>query len=171
MSTGWVIAYLVLALAVVLLALLTLGMAQQMRSLIADPRGAASPHGTTVGLPIGTVLADRGIDGHARGAVLVFVESGCTPCRDLITSLREGVPRGGDTRLLLISQDDPAWLEPIPPGWTLLNETEHSLEADITPLAYAVDDVGTLVAKTIPNTAEDVVRLIETARQAQHHHQ
>lgn len=125
--------------------------------------------GQELGPPLGTRaasfsyarVADRNVSrvspgDEGRPALLAFVDPTCPSCERLVEALGVAETSGelGDTRVLLLMSDPPAYVEisevfrrtTLEIGQILEEETVDSYRATSTPLLVAVDTGGTVQA-------------------------
>jgi hypothetical protein len=177
MPVGWAITVVALCVAVVILAVVLLGLLRQVIPVLERAAGNAVPDALIMGPPVGSRLphlpsirADGKIVGEQlqgdRPAVLLFLTPGCGPCRLLAEEMNR-VDLGGLTGNLLIitSPGGPQELG-IPPGLAVLTELDRELSDPLsvngTPFAIAVGPGGIITDKRVPNTMKQVVDLVST---------
>jgi AhpC/TSA family len=176
MSAFWMAAVIAVWLVVALLALVVLGLLRQIAPILerADAVLAGQPThpGLPVGSPIptfaltaadGSTLTDTSLVGTPF--TLLFVSSGCEPCRRLAAALRED-----DVDLpveLIVVADELDLLSQLGewPTATLTSQSAHQVSeafrTGATPHAFAIDRGGTIAAAGFPNTAQRLMSLIE----------
>lgn len=181
MSTPWVVAFVVLAIMVVLLAVFVLGLAQRLvevlrrvEALLGDPTAAPNGVGLAIGAEAPSLPQSRTVDGaeaeeSAADAVVLFVEHDCDPCRVLVTDLRGRQPELSGLRPVLVSAPTVGWADALAGRWELLADSDRTAFADWrvagTPLAYVVGADGRIRTKSFPNSAADVTALCSQAGQ------
>jgi thiol-disulfide isomerase/thioredoxin len=179
MSELWIAALLSLWLIVALLAFLVLGLLRRIAPILERAEAALSPPTAPPGLPVGSSTPPFELmtaDGRSlpsanllgRPFVLLFVSSGCAPCRLLAERVREV---GLDLLAELIVVADETEVGADVGDWpsaTLAyqrdHEVSHAFATSATPHAFAINRSGTIVAAGFPNTLD---RLQTLAGQAQ----
>jgi thiol-disulfide isomerase/thioredoxin len=177
LSTAWVVAYFVLAGAVVTLALLVLGSMRRIAFVLerAESRLSAgtsvSPGGLAPGAPVPAAAALRA-DGSpfdtgelaGRRTIVLFLSSSCAPCKGLARELeREKELDTLPAELVVVVPDAEAaetlGLERIPVVFQPDHALARAFDTTTTPHGFLVDASKTVVASATPNTLRDLRRL------------
>ena len=172
MATSWVVLYCVLWAAVLVLAVLVLGLSkrtQQLSSLIRANRSRAADVG---GPEVGSIFPLIPGDVHPVGSsrrVILFLVSSCAPCRKLAQSVTFAPgPRGSAGRgfELLLVTDAQGAKDFAGIGASLVfvenkREVSENLRIKATPFGIAVDRFGTVRGTTVPHSWADVVSLAD----------
>jgi peroxiredoxin len=130
-------------------------------------RGAQAPGFT---LPD---LAGRPLQFEAAGqrTLLVFVQSRCAPCHDIVPELNRLQRRRRDLRVLAVLHAEPDEA----PGWAADNGPEFPValqedwsvskryEVFATPFAFLIDERGVIVSKGILTSRQHIGLLLSTA--------
>lgn len=170
MPASWVVLYCILWAAVVLLAVLVIGLSKRvdrLSTVIPAPRHAYQ--GLGAGPQIGTkfprVLGGVPL-GAARGhRVVLFLSSSCGPCRALAASLRSrpSAPAEEDLELVLVTDDE--GLEAyagLPVSQVLVDhgrEITRQLGVNATPFGVGLNCSGIVSANGVPHSWTDLVSL------------
>jgi hypothetical protein len=106
-----------------------------------------------------------------EGGVLVLMEAGCEPCRQLARELDGVGERIDGVPLHVVVEDTPAGRElPLPPGLSVLYQRDGAVSqafgSRATPLAFALDPTGTVLERTIPGTRRHLRELAARCREA-----
>lgn len=180
MSGAWIAAFLALWAVVLLLGLLVLGLLRRIGPVLERAEFVASSAvGPGIGLPLGTTVPDfelslangeaiSAADLRGRPYVLLFVSSGCAPCRGLAAEIRtrEGPAPLADLIVVAAESDADAALTDAPYA-TLAFQSGRAVSdafgTSATPHAFAVDTSGTVVASSFPNTLDHLEALAREA--------
>jgi thiol-disulfide isomerase/thioredoxin len=174
LSNAWVVAYFVLAGAVVTLALLVLGSMRRIAFVLerAESRLSAgtsvSPGGLAPGAPVPAAAAQRA-DGSpfdtgelaGRRTIVLFLSSSCTPCEALARELERGEELDAiAAELVVVVPDAEAaetlGLERVPVVFQPDHALARAFETTTTPHGFLVDASKTVVASATPNTLRDL---------------
>jgi len=180
MSTPWTVAYIALAVAVALLAMMMLGLTRRVLEVLERVEGFLTP------LVSGEELDRDGLrDGdqapllprHAgaalarqpsAGDLVVFLEVGCEPCRVLAADVARRRFNPTPYRAVVVI-DHPEEMVAMPSNWVVLSDLRQELtrawRVSGTPIAFAVDQTGTIRARGIVNSVKDVKTLLKKAEQ------
>jgi hypothetical protein len=179
MPVGWALAVVVIAVALVVLAVLMLGVLRQVAPLleaVSAQLGASPGHQSTMRLPgltVGNALPPftaRDAQGkvtndnlRGRSVILAFLSAGCRPCQLIAGQLAaEGTGDLTGRLLVVTAEGEPAALG-LPPDVPTLIEDNHEVSDALTllgtPFAIAVDAEGTVRGMTVPNTRADLAQL------------
>lgn len=178
MTGPWIVAMVALWVVVLLSLVLQLGQFRRVADMLerVEARlrmgGLDSP--VSMGLPPGTPVPR--VAGHdATGsffefggvaetrAIYLFLSSECDPCQELISDLKRhlGWTRS-DTALIAIAESAGLGLESLAGVRAVLDEEQAIASAfgtSATPHAFLVDEAGTIVEKSIPNSVEHLEAL------------
>lgn len=189
MSGPWIIAFIALSVAVVLLAAFVIGIAQRIIPALERVATETAPihgHGgqnslstapgptagsTTPPLPsfdrspVPTPTQD------ARRRLVVFMEKGCEPCAVLAADLRRKRLRQGDTELIAII-DDSRFGSQLPDEWSLIVDGAHRISQEwgiwAKPQAVLTTADCQVIQTAVPNTRRDVIALLQQAQRSMH---
>lgn len=178
MSNGWIVLFIVLWIAVLVLLTLVLGLSQRVNAM--EKRGlalvdedpfagmpAVGSH-APVDLPDGSLLNSS----RSESTVVLFLSSGCNPCQKLATALREAhLERGGLHELLaadvVVITDAPGveMFEGTGAERVLVDDgaTARGFGIKATPAGVAIDAAGFVRGVGIPNGLADVESLAAAA--------
>ncbi len=175
MSGWWLISYVVLWAAVLVLGVLVVALAREVGALHLrlGPRGALEvdvegPELGSVAPPLlGTTLDGRevriGGDGPVR--VYLFASPTCSICEDVIPAMPALLRRGVEGAVVAEApvRDLGAWR---PLGVTVVSAPEAFVAYAIpgTPHAVVLDERGAVLAKGTPNDPSQLEGLLDTAR-------
>jgi hypothetical protein len=176
----------VIAVAVLVLAVLMLGVLRQVAPLleavsaqleaVSAQLGASPGHQSRMRLPgltVGNALPPftaRDAQGkvtndnlRGRSVILAFLSAGCRPCQLIAGQLAaEGTGDLTGRLLVVTAEGEPAALG-LPPDVPTLIEDNHEVSEALTvlgtPFAIAVDAEGTVRGMTVPNTRADLAQL------------
>lgn len=177
MPIGWIIAFVVLWLAVIALAVILLGALRQV-TLVVEQLANSLPAnlnpvkllGPEVGKPLPSFSA-RGIDGQlvgdqqlrGRAALLLFVSPDCPPCRTLTAELGRRELGTLASQLIIITEPASARMSGIPEGLRVLiesdNEVSERLSVHGKPFAIAIDPDGIVRDASVPNNVGHLNKL------------
>lgn len=177
MSTAWIVAFAVLAGAVAFLTVTVLGLMRRMIPIL-EQLEAKTPDGPDFGARAGTVIdpfelytraGDRveWRDFVTGPTVMLLVASNCAPCRDLPSKLAD-VGEDVDGVPLLVVADDAAddMTFELERRWRVLYDVNataaQALRNQATPQAYFIDPSGLVLARTIPNSRNDLTAIVNT---------
>jgi hypothetical protein len=178
MTAPWIAAFAILALANLATIVVVIGFLRRALPVLEaaarpDQRGqvplpqpgrrAAPFEGRT---PDGETIASA--DVLAEPAVLLFVDGGCQPCRELLVRLRAAPPRLAGTNLYLVTPDGGdhgelpagARIRPIRQAGQAISE---ALGVGAVPAAVAVAPGGTVLAAELAGSVEQLQRLLDVA--------
>ncbi len=170
MTTGWIIAYALLALTVVFLTLVVIGILRRVAPLL-DQR--AGNQGLELGglRVLATVpsieLVDRDggdvrfPDGLSETVIVLLLESSCAPCRTLVEALtRVDGEVGGLPVVALLDDSSAARAFPLPPTVDFLygrrDLIANAFATAATPYAFAVAAGGVVLEKRVPRDLDDL---------------
>jgi len=181
-APAWVAAC-VLLVVVIWLGLALIGVVRE----IAELRGrvdalGASPAHLGDGLPVGTlapawsiVTPGGGVASSSafqgRRHLLVFADTTCRACDDVVPELVAAAGRGTVPPLAVIGRGD---AEATPEPWRAADvrvrigseradEVSEAFGVDVSPFVFVVDEGGSVVARSGVATLDDVLRLIREA--------
>jgi hypothetical protein len=176
MSGPWIIAFCALVVLVLVLGGLVLGMLARVDRVLDEIDARTPRHRDHVGgLEVGQELPLReftspDLSGPVRfdRAIVVFAAQGCAPCEALMADLAGRAAATDEWRRVLVWDGDRQPPVPEPPGWLVVKEQAAALrrlfEVRGTPFGIVADQAGRVAATGIPNTATDIDKLLETAR-------
>lgn len=183
MSAPWIVAFAFLATAVTVMGAVVLGVIRRCLPLLehAEALLQATPVPTfPVGLPPGTPVADFSVidseDGTAFGisdlrgrrSIVLFLGPGCPACETLIADLRDAEPLDLTSELIVVVEATLQELQfpasvPFRVVYQDRREVSRVFGTSSTPHAFAVDELGVIVAASVPNTMAQLVQLAATA--------
>jgi hypothetical protein len=170
-NSFWIAALLVLWLVTGVLAALVLGLlrriapilerAETMASSAVTPPPGLSPGTTVPSFELtkvgGGTVTSAGLLG--TGFVMLFVSSGCRPCRKLAEEIRRGDPSGLAVELIVVADESDVdaelgqW-----PSATLTfqrgQRVSSAFRTSATPHGFAIDSAGTVLATAFPSSLE-----------------
>lgn len=177
MSWPWIIAVVALWLAVLLLALVVLGLLRRVSTFMEAAesrlRGVSVPPGFGGLEPGNVILPFTVIDGDGQvvpsselldsSVLLLFMEAGCEPCDDLAFALNGVGQRVASVPFyIVIDADSPEPPLRLPESARVLYQSQKSASRAFqniaSPQLFAVRH-HVIIGKTIPETLEDVTRL------------
>ena len=185
MSTPWIVAFVVLWAFSLLTATILLGLLRRVTTVLESaeaavanaltgPGAGGAPPGTRI--PTFEATADGGRTVSSAelledGAVFVFMETGCEPCKELAGRLRNTGERLDGVPFYIVLEDTPAAREfPLPPGVPVLYQrggaVSRAFDSHATPQAFAVDATATVIERTIPGTTDHLRDLARRCREA-----
>lgn len=102
-------------------------------------------------------------DYAARQVLLVFVQTGCSPCHAIVPELNRLV-RNGELQVLAINNSDPEavshWAREVGAAFPVLVQEQWNIskryEVFATPFAFLIDEKGTIVSKGIVNSKQHI---------------
>lgn len=171
MPVGWAIVVVVLGAAVVILAVIVLGLLRQVSPLL-ERVASAWPEikqGPEIGEPVPHFSA-HGADSEVtdevlRGqpALLLFLSVGCGPCQALAEEMSRDGLDGLDGQLFVVTTADGPHELGIPAGVRVLTEQDGAVSRALsvlgTPFAITVDPDGIVTGTGVPNTLQQLARL------------
>ena len=176
MSAPWVIAFLGLWAVVLLEGALVLGTFRRVSIALetAEDRlqelPVPGPGGLRIGAKVPRFVASRAdgrdfTDEDLRGAIslVLFLASGCAPCRTLAADLNQN-PDEVYTRLLVILSGETEFIdlglnEAVPVVYQRDGAMARAFETSATPHAFLVDHDCTVIASGTPNSIAGLRRL------------
>jgi len=183
MTAAWIAAFAALAAVVALLVVVVLGFLRRATVLLeeAEARLATfTTHVTTGGAPPGTLIPDFTVEGAGgevvtsaelfeSGGVVLFMSSGCDPCRSLAATLSSQAYRA-EVQLYVILDDSPEGRRfPAPPAMAVLFQLDRAasraFSSVTTPQAFAVGAAGIVLDLLVPATEQDIERLATRVRE------
>ena len=171
MPIGWAVVVVVLCIAVVVLAVIVLGLFRQVTPVLEQAAvGRAGPSPESQGPPVGHRLPDftTGGPGGAitaeqllgRPSVLLFLSVGCGPCEQLAAQLRNADPGDLIDNLVVVTGPDGPRELRLPAGLRTLTEQDREISDPLsvigTPFAIALDQEGIVTAARVTNTLEQI---------------
>lgn len=187
MSTPWIIAFIALSVAVVILAAFVIGISPRIITALDHASSHSTPsdgHASqdlltdSSGPPVGSATPplpsfDRSATATlTRGAgrrLVVFMEEGCEPCAVLAADLRRKRLRESDVELIAII-DDLRFGSQLPDEWSLIVDGAHRISQEwgiwAKPQAVLTTEDGAVLQTAIPNTRRDVIALLQQAQRS-----
>jgi AhpC/TSA family len=184
-STPWIVAFVALWIFTLLLATILLGLLRRVMTVLeaaearvtnalTAPRTEGAAPGTRIPAFEATMDGGRAVESTAllrEGAVLVFMEAGCEPCKQLAAELEGVGERIDGVPLYVVVEGAPAAAElALPPSLSVLYQREgavsRAFETRATPQAFAVDATATVVERMIPGTRKHLRELASRCKQA-----
>jgi methylamine dehydrogenase accessory protein MauD len=110
-------------------------------------------------------------DFAGRQVLLVFTQSGCGPCKNIVPELNRFGSRG-DTQVLVINNGDAGtartWREEVGARFPVLAQDRFSVsrryEVFATPFAFLIDQKGMIASKGIVNNRQHIRYVLSGAR-------
>jgi peroxiredoxin len=101
-------------------------------------------------------------DFTSRKVLLVFTQSGCSPCKAVVPELNR--LERGDTQVLVINNGDPdatrKWSTEVGARFPVLSQEKFSIskqyEVFATPFAFLIDEKGVIASKGIINNRQHI---------------
>lgn len=100
-----------------------------------------------------------------RPMVLALLEADCAPCEQVASDLSDVVVRDSEVPIYIVVDENDGLAARIPKAAhaKVLLDRQGSVfrafRSSITPQAFALDGRGTIVARVVPQSGEDVLRL------------
>lgn len=102
-------------------------------------------------------------DYASRQVLLVFVQTGCSPCHSIVPELNRLV-RSGELQVLAINNSDPEavenWAREVGAAFPVLVQEHWSIskryEVFATPFAFLIDEKGMIASKGIVNSKQHI---------------
>lgn len=181
MSGFWIVALLCLWAFAVVLGLLVLGLLRRIAPILERAEAMASSTAASPGLPPGSALPPfEVVSGDGRKLkssdlvgspfVLLFVSSGCAPCKRLGEEMRRANEGSLVVDVVVVADQSDAGIDF--PEWeyaTLAYQSEgqvsRALGSSATPHAFAIGSSGVVVAAGFPNTLNQLKALANQARE------
>lgn len=178
MTGPWVSAFVALWIVVLFMLFLQVGLLRRTAAILERAEGRSgvwSP--ASMGVPPGASIPDfeaADADGSqfeswsqfGRRAIYLFVEEDCEPCRSLLDDMvRQGTWDIPDVDLITLVEGDLSGLAIPRDLGRLLTQAQDVAEkfgTSATPHAFAVDESGIVVEKSIPNSFEELRSLAKT---------
>jgi thiol-disulfide isomerase/thioredoxin len=182
MSGFWIAAFLVLASFVAIQGLLVLGLLRRFAPVLERAEGAlGSASGGHGGLSPGAKAPPfelRSANGGkltssqlaGRPYVLLFVRSGCAPCKRLAEEIRvSGEDPASGVELVVVANDAAGGMGFLDGPRTVIlhqadDDVSRAFATTATPHAFAIDSSETVVATGYPNTLKQLQALAREAR-------
>jgi methylamine dehydrogenase accessory protein MauD len=109
-------------------------------------------------------------DFAGRRVLLVFTQSGCSPCKAVVPELNR--LERGDTQVLVVNNGDPEatrkWSTEVGARFPVLAQDKFSIskkyEVFATPFAFLIDAKGVIVSKGIINNRQHIRYVLSGAR-------
>jgi len=184
MQAVWLVSYVLLWLTVVLLGFLLLGalralglLGWRLEQLEATTpkrvgreglkRGATAPDFALPGIE-GTSVSLHDFAGHRR--LLVFAQTGCSPCHEVVPELNR-LQQKGQVHVLVVITGEPEecreWAEDTGAKFPVLAQQELEIsrryQVFATPFAFLIDERGVIAAKGIVNNPQHIGYLLAGA--------
>lgn len=186
MSAAWTVAFVLLAVTVVTLAVVVLGLGYRVSKALEGAeallRGLEFFTAPGLGGLVGSVApplaglreSDRSVNTPAGDIRLVlFVDRDCGPCKTLTDELFRSRWQPADAELIVVV-DDPATRFLGLDAWTVLQDGDQAIKSAWqiigTPAAYVIDGDGMVTAFRIANTLRELRNLVDEAQLHRHSH-
>ncbi len=169
MSPGWVAVFIALWVVVVVSVVLQLGTLRLVVPLLERAQHMASgAHPAQQGPPVGTALPEFEVTDAAGvlqtvngqcGSIIVFLRSGCGPCRVLADELGQvDLGRLADEMIIVTDPGGPTSLGLTSRLRVFMQacEGDNPLNIRATPFALAVDGSGIVAGSIVPNRVEQL---------------
>jgi thiol-disulfide isomerase/thioredoxin len=176
-SAPWIAAFAALSTLVGLIVVVLLGFLRRASAVLEEAEArlsAFTTHATLGGAAPGTQVPEFTLEDAyggsvssaellSSGAVVLFMESGCGPCRSLAASLSSRAYEA-EVPLYVILDDSPEGRRfPVPPATAVLYQAgraaSRAFASVSTPQAFAVDAQGVVLDLIVPGTEKDIERL------------
>jgi hypothetical protein len=185
MPVGWIIVVVTLWLAVVVLAVLVIGLMRQVTSALEQAAATArpeTPESLVLGPRVGSALtpftatdtSGETIDEQwLRGepALLLFLHSGCVPCQQIAGDMGQADLDAMPGRLIIVTDPDGPRALGLPSSLHTLVESARqvsdALMIKATPYAVAVDPDGVVRGAGVAGSMERLAAIAEQARPAE----
>lgn len=186
MTIPWMVAFAVLASAVVLTLIVVLGVLRRAVAALEAPIAHQNIEDTSnqvvklygglePGARVGpfTALDSQGTVVSSelllrKPHVFVFLAAGCPPCEQLVDDLAASPQLAREASIVLVTRDSADAVGGLPPEIPLLRQTDDSMtsafQARTFPQAFAVDQRGIVRAVAIANDTLDLVELARFLR-------
>jgi methylamine dehydrogenase accessory protein MauD len=113
-------------------------------------------------------------DFSGRNVLLVFTQSGCSPCKAVVPELNR--LERGDTRVLVVNNGDPEatrkWSAAVGARFPVLAQEKFSIskkyEVFATPFAFLIDERGIIASKGIINNRQHIRYVLSGKRLSDH---
>jgi len=173
----WIVAFSVLAIAVVLLTIVVLGLVQRIgqvlqrvEALLTNNSGVQNPINMLV--PTGIPAPDVPDAPGAHGKLVLFLEAGCEACQVLVADLNRKRLSTEAVSLIAVVDDPDSPIASLPRSWRVVHDRDRLVaqawKVSATPVSYAVDPTGIIRAAGFPNTSRDLQRLLKEGMRIQH---
>ena len=116
-------------------------------------------------------------DFAGRRVLLVFMQSGCSPCKAVVPDLNR--LERSDTQVLVVNNGDPEstskWSAEVSARFPVLAQDKFSVskkyEVFATPFAFLIDERGLIASKGIINNRQHIEFVLSgaTGRETSHH--
>lgn len=181
MTAPWIAAFICLWMVALLLVFLQLGWFRRVAFLLEQAEARLQASGLdpgAQGLASGSSVPQfEGADADGtpirtnelvgKDVIYLFLSSDCEPCRDLVEDLRKHEPPIERVLLVAVVDDTPRGRAlRLPASVLTVYQRDEAISrafgTPAAPHAFGVDSAGTIVEKSIPNTAEHLWRLADT---------
>jgi peroxiredoxin len=110
-------------------------------------------------------------DFAGRKVLLVFTQSGCSPCQKIVPELNR-LGESGETQVVVVNNSDPAatwkWNDEVGARFPVLAQDHFSVskryEVYATPFAFLIDEKGVIASKGIINSRQHIRYVLSGAR-------
>jgi methylamine dehydrogenase accessory protein MauD len=110
-------------------------------------------------------------DFAGRKVLLVFTQSGCSPCKKIVPELNRLGSRG-DSQVVVVNNGDAdatrKWSQEVGARFPVLAQTQFSIskkyEVFATPFAFLIDEKGVIASKGIINNRQHIRYVLSGAR-------
>lgn len=183
MTAPWVAAFVVLAVAVLVLLVLMLGLLRRIAPILEaalsrldQPQIDFGGLSAGVEVPPFRVWSSGGEESlfpaaTASGSIMLFVSEDCGPCEHMVTELAP-VDREIDGLELIVITDAPVGTDlPVGPGVRVFHQKDQeasiAFQNSATPQAFSISSAGVVLDRLIPGSLRDLHRLAEGREGAQ----
>jgi hypothetical protein len=175
MTGPWIVAFAALVLLVLVLSIFVLGLLGQVdAALAAVASRLPDERGALFGLEVGQQLPLVEFESPELGApirfhqsVVVFVSQGCAPCEVLLADLAAHATTAQGWLRVLVWEGGDERPDPALDGWLIVARQgavlRRMFKTSSSPSAFVVDREGRIAAAGIPNSSDDVRRLVRLA--------
>jgi methylamine dehydrogenase accessory protein MauD len=116
-------------------------------------------------------------DFAGRKVLLVFTQSGCSPCQKIVPELNR-LGKSGDSQVVVINNGDPEatrkWSDEVGARFPVLAQDHFSVskryEVYATPFAFLIDEKGIIASKGIINSRQHIRYVLSGARVGENGH-
>lgn len=185
MSTAWVIAFVVLAAAVIVNLVVVVGLLRRISSVLEGAERALAQSVGTLDVPGGVPLLGRASPFHVYTldglrissddllkeiTILLFMEAGCQPCRELSSQLHPGGDGLDETPLVIVIPDTDAREDLKLDGAQLRivlqpdRAASRAFRTEATPYAFVVYPGGVVLDRLVPRSWADLRLLARRQR-------
>lgn len=177
MSNLWVFATLALWVLLLLLGSVTLGVLRRVVGVLEQVEGRWASDSVTDGLGPGEqvgsfeVLDQHGAlfteqDLQDKFSMMLFVDNGCGPCEDLVADIQAAAGSWEPPVEVYVVSDDSTEGRQLTADLDLRrlfqrhDHAARAFRATFFPVAFLIDDQGSVIARTNPNTLDQLKRFL-----------